>query len=241
MEKLVRKASNPTNQIGFPGVSTVYLKEILGSNKRVECLYQMIKPLRFVNEAVSLTDLERNRFLYVNPAWVKLYGYSARQVLGKDVAPLINSPDIPSGVLQAIRTQTRKGNWEGCLMNRNKKGDEFKVNLRTACLTDSDNKTLGMIGLATVFNDEVAHGASLKNNNTQRKSNEKFATKQFGQLTPRELEIFSLFGHGLNTRQVAEKLGISVYTVQTHRNHLKKKLGAINSTELNLMAFKSTD
>ena len=201
----------------------------------------MMQPLRFVTEAVSLTDVERYRFLYVNPAWVKLYGYSARQVLGKDVAPLINLPDIPPGVLQDIRIQTRKGNWEGRLVNRNKNGDEFTVNLRTACLTDSDSKPLGMIGVATVFDDEVTNGkvAFPKNSKTQWESKKKSVSEELGQLTPRELEIFTLFGQGLTTRQVAEKLGISVYTVQTHRNHLKKKLGAVNCTELNLMAFKS--
>ena len=43
-------------------------------------------------------------------------------------------------------------------------------------------------------------------------------------LTDRELEILELIGRGLGTSKIAEKLFLSVKTVETHRTHIKQKL-----------------
>lgn len=51
-------------------------------------------------------------------------------------------------------------------------------------------------------------------------------------LSDRELEVFRRMGHGSRTRDVADELGISVKTVETHQAHIKKKLGLKNSIEL---------
>lgn len=44
-------------------------------------------------------------------------------------------------------------------------------------------------------------------------------------LSDRELEIFRLIGQGVGTRTIADQLKISVKTVETHRAHIKQKLG----------------
>jgi len=51
-------------------------------------------------------------------------------------------------------------------------------------------------------------------------------------LSDRELEVFELLGRGLATAQIADALSLSVKTVQTHRENLKRKLGVHISTEL---------
>jgi DNA-binding NarL/FixJ family response regulator len=51
-------------------------------------------------------------------------------------------------------------------------------------------------------------------------------------LTDRELQIFRLAGMALPTREVAEKLGVSVKTVETHRENIKHKLGLHSHAEL---------
>jgi DNA-binding NarL/FixJ family response regulator len=58
-----------------------------------------------------------------------------------------------------------------------------------------------------------------------------------GVLTDRELEVFELTGSGLTTRQIAEALHISVKTAETHRAHIKKKLGLATTSELLQHAF----
>jgi DNA-binding NarL/FixJ family response regulator len=51
-------------------------------------------------------------------------------------------------------------------------------------------------------------------------------------LTDRELQVFELIGKGLNTRQTAEALHLSVKTVESHRANIKEKLQIGSATEL---------
>ena len=48
----------------------------------------------------------------------------------------------------------------------------------------------------------------------------------------RELEVFQLLGKGLGTREIAENLHLSAKTVETHRAHLKEKLGCKGANEV---------
>ncbi len=43
-------------------------------------------------------------------------------------------------------------------------------------------------------------------------------------LSARELEVFKLFAEGMSNRHIAEKLFISVRTVETHKNNIMKKI-----------------
>jgi DNA-binding NarL/FixJ family response regulator len=47
-------------------------------------------------------------------------------------------------------------------------------------------------------------------------------------LSDRELEVFSLIGQGMTTRQIAEKICISIKTVETYRLQIKQKLNLPN-------------
>ena len=59
-----------------------------------------------------------------------------------------------------------------------------------------------------------------------------------GRLSQRELEIFTLIGRGRSTREISEKLSLSLYTIQTHRNHIKDKLALPDSAAITYWAFK---
>lgn len=48
-------------------------------------------------------------------------------------------------------------------------------------------------------------------------------------LRPRELEVFERIGRGMTTRQIADALGITVNTVNTHRKSIVAKLGAVGA------------
>ncbi len=52
------------------------------------------------------------------------------------------------------------------------------------------------------------------------------------ELSDRELEVFGLIGQGHGTRPIAEKLHLSVKTIESHRAHIKEKLNLKNATEL---------
>jgi DNA-binding NarL/FixJ family response regulator len=51
-------------------------------------------------------------------------------------------------------------------------------------------------------------------------------------LSDRELQVFRLIGTGLGTSRVAKELQLSVKTIETHREHIKQKLGLTKGMEL---------
>lgn len=51
-------------------------------------------------------------------------------------------------------------------------------------------------------------------------------------LTDRQLEVFRLIGEGLTAGQIANRLHISVHTVETHRENIKRKLNVNTVSEL---------
>lgn len=57
-------------------------------------------------------------------------------------------------------------------------------------------------------------------------------------LSDRELEVFELTGKGNSTREIAEKLHLSVKTVESYRARIKTKLNLENATELMVHAVK---
>jgi DNA-binding NarL/FixJ family response regulator len=51
-------------------------------------------------------------------------------------------------------------------------------------------------------------------------------------LSKRELEVFELIGRGQRTSQIAHTLKVSVKTIESHRQHIKEKLGLSDGHEL---------
>lgn len=51
-------------------------------------------------------------------------------------------------------------------------------------------------------------------------------------LSDRELQVFQLLGRGFGTRQVADKLNVSIKTVEAYRANIKEKLNLKSSSEL---------
>jgi len=58
-----------------------------------------------------------------------------------------------------------------------------------------------------------------------------------GEITPREKEVLELVAKGNSTKQVADILGISVRTVESHRINMLKKMKVSNTAELIKKAF----
>ena len=51
-------------------------------------------------------------------------------------------------------------------------------------------------------------------------------------LSNRELQVFTMLGKGTGTRQIAQKLSLSVKTIETYRAHIKEKLYLTDAAEL---------
>ncbi len=54
----------------------------------------------------------------------------------------------------------------------------------------------------------------------------------YDELTAREREVLQLIGEGLTNQEIADRLGVSPHTVQTHRVNIMNKLGLHNRAQL---------
>lgn len=59
-------------------------------------------------------------------------------------------------------------------------------------------------------------------------------------LSNKEILVFKCIGQGLNNREIAKKLNLSIKTVEAHRYRIKKKLNLKNSIELIRFAIRTT-
>jgi DNA-binding NarL/FixJ family response regulator len=51
-------------------------------------------------------------------------------------------------------------------------------------------------------------------------------------LSDREMHVFQLIGSGLGTKKIAHALNLSVKTIETHRENIKRKLGLNSGSQL---------
>ena len=56
--------------------------------------------------------------------------------------------------------------------------------------------------------------------------------EKFNLLTPREQEVVALIRDGIPSKQIASRLGLSIKTIEVHRSHISKKLGAKSAAQL---------
>ena len=85
-----------------------------------------------------------------------------------------------------------------------------------------------------VLRGEVHVSAAMQRELLHMMVSGRFATNRggLGRLTDRELEIFRLIGSGQSSRQIADGLGLSVKTIESYREHIKKKLDLHTAMEL---------
>jgi FixJ family two-component response regulator len=83
-----------------------------------------------------------------------------------------------------------------------------------------------------------AIGAALTQNRHARRTRDDLAglRQRFSRLTTRERDVLPLVTSGLLNKQAAAELGISEVTLQIHRGHIMKKMGAGSIAELVRMA-----
>ncbi len=97
-------------------------------------------------ELISITDLD-DRFKFVNNSFLKGYGYTAEEIIGKKSHVLNsakNSPDTQRWILE----KTRRGGWAGELFNRRKDGSDFQIFLNSSIIKDNEGKVIGYLGVA---------------------------------------------------------------------------------------------
>lgn len=134
------------NEITVINTLTNSLGNLLSRKKAEETTLLLAHTMESVSEIVSITDLE-DKFTFVNNAFLKVYGYTFDEVIGKHVGMLWsdnNSIELQRDIL----SNSHKENWRGELLNRTKDGKEFPISLRTSRVKDGNGNVIGLVGIA---------------------------------------------------------------------------------------------
>ena len=89
--------------------------------------------------------------------------------------------------------------------------------------------------LATIQESPIVFPASTRTAGPGRASGRQ--ATEMSALSPRERQILRLVGAGETNREIAETLGISVRTVEVHKNNIKIKLSLRRSYDLTVVAI----
>jgi two-component system response regulator NreC len=108
--------------------------------------------------------------------------------------------------------------------------------------TTSRNEMLEAINAVNkgeVFFGQTINKIMLKSYVKQATDEEKPYDKSSEHLSARELEILKLYVDGMINKEISEKLDITIRTVETHKNHIMKKLGLRSTVELVKYAIRN--
>lgn len=101
--------------------------------------------LKNINEIASITDLD-DRFTFVNKAFLKKYGYTEEEILGKHIRILWSKNNDPEKTKE-IPVKSRNGYWKGEVLNIDKNNNEFPIMLYASYVVNDFNETIGLVGL----------------------------------------------------------------------------------------------
>jgi PAS domain S-box-containing protein len=140
----VELTSIPTTYLGKPAAQIVG-RDITERKRAEEELHLLAHTIKSISECVTITDIE-GRLIFVNDTFLKTYGYTEAEVLGKTVDFLRASIDDPS--IATIHQATLANGWQGELVNRRKDGSEFSLHLSSSVVRDAQAEVVGMVGIA---------------------------------------------------------------------------------------------
>jgi len=134
---------NPEGRLKY--VYQIYI-DVTGKIENTKQIQLLGNAIESTTEMICITDLN-NRFIFINKAFQEKYGYSESEILGKEVEILGSVKNLPE-IHQIVFNDTKKGNWEGELINTKKDGTEFPILLSTSQINDKDGAVTGYIGIA---------------------------------------------------------------------------------------------
>lgn len=128
-----------------------------GKEKEIDLLAHTINS---ISEAITITDLENN-IIYVNDAFVKMYGYSREEIAGLNVEILRTDSDVGDSPSDIIGITISKG-WHGKLKNKRRDGTIFPIELLTSTVKDENGQPMALVGVVRDITELVTAEESLK-------------------------------------------------------------------------------
>ncbi len=109
-------------------------------------LHKLSKAIDQAGESVVITD-RKGVIEYVNPAFERLTGYMADEVIGKTPAILKSSAQDPAYYEQMWQTISRGEVWNGSMIDRRKDGSFYPVLMSVAPIRDRSGEITHFVGL----------------------------------------------------------------------------------------------
>lgn len=120
-------------------------RDITDRKKAEEKINMLAQTITNVRECISITNSE-NKIIYVNPAFLKAYGYSEDEIIGKHIN-ILRSSSMPKTLTREIVDATLNGGWQGEIYNVRKDGHVFPISLSTAVVRDELGEPFAFVGV----------------------------------------------------------------------------------------------
>ena len=93
-------------------------------------------------DGIAMGAIE-GRFTYVNESFVKMFGYSREELIGKEIAILYPEKQIPR--LEEALKIMRDGSWAGEMIGKRKNGELLPVMVSSSTVIDKDGNTIAIM------------------------------------------------------------------------------------------------
>lgn len=212
----------------------------------------MLQQMAKINRSCTfVVDVCKCRYTFASSNFADLLGYDSRKIerieqfdddyLESRIHPedLFSMKSIRLSLSQFIYDQPveERNNYKNIFSYRvlNAKGRYINVTSKQQVLKTSDSgKAWLILGIMDISSDQSPQD-EVKCTVLNLKTGELFSpynvVKTKPELTNREIEILQLIKQGLLSKEIGHKLGISIHTVNIHRQNLLRKLGVQNSIE----------
>ncbi len=174
-------------------------------------------------DTLIITDAD-TRITIVNQSALDLLEYTEEEIIGQPFEKILSRESSN----EVLLTNDISGKLEESVQNvyntyYSKSGKSIPVSFSRSLMYDNENNISGMICIAFNNTETLQEEQQSADENSE---NESKSIKVVGEipLTPRELEIIKLIMEELSNREIADKLFISIRTVETHRKNIMQKL-----------------
>ena len=96
------------------------------------------------------------KITYINEAGERLYGYSSKELVGKNASILYRGIKLAPSMEKLLKKKSKSGEpWESELVNVRKNGEKFHVWLGTHFIFDEKGKRIGSFSIARDISEDV--------------------------------------------------------------------------------------
>jgi|SRR5690625_960213 len=200
--------------------------------------------------AISVFDMYKKTHVYMSPSYKNRLGLPQEVTEAADGFDQFMTPDDLVMLMKAGYHFLKL-----MLSRENKNYHQFML-VNDYCIHPPDGKTVRLTEqhsiLETDLHDNIWLGLSIITLSADQNVHEPVRSRLvdqeedmvtefpesngFANLTVREKEILSLISEGLASKQIADRLHVSIHTVNTHRQNIIKKMNVANSAEAIRMA-----